>query len=217
MLEESIWDHFGNWWAVALWIILYGAFFAFLPFYKKSRRRPASVYLAFVVAFALEMFGIPFSMYAIAGVLGHMLPEGILWGHTLGNVIGLSGMYVGLPISLVGVLLVVLGWKEIYHHYWRQVTGEGRLVTEGIYRYIRHPQYTGFFLITFGILCEWATLPLLLMWPTLLIVYYRLARREEADMEREFGQACRDYKAQTGMFLPVPFRRAQRRAEIRRA
>jgi protein-S-isoprenylcysteine O-methyltransferase Ste14 len=207
MLDENIWDHFGNWGAVIIWILLYGAFFAFLPFYKKSRRRPASVYLAFVVAFALEMFGIPFSMYAIAGVLGQMLPEGILWGHTLGDIIGLGGMYVGLFISLIGIVLVVLGWKEIYRHYWRRETGEGRLVTEGIYRYIRHPQYTGFFLITLGILCEWATLPLLIMWPTLLVVYYRLARKEEQDMAREFGRAYRRYKAQTGMFLPALFKR----------
>jgi protein-S-isoprenylcysteine O-methyltransferase Ste14 len=202
MIEENIWDHFGNWWGVAIWIVLYGIFFAFLPFYKRSRRRPASVYLAFVVAFALEMFGVPFSMYAIAGVLGRMLPEGVLWGHTLSDVIGLWGMYVGLIVSLIGVLLVVLGWKEIYRHYWRQETGEGRLVTGGIYRHIRHPQYTGFFLITFGILCEWATLPLLVMWPTLLVVYYRLARKEERDMEQEFGAAYRRYKARTGMFLP---------------
>ncbi|MCL4465925.1 MAG: hypothetical protein M1401_09250 [Chloroflexi bacterium] len=52
-------------------------------------------------------------------------------------------------------------------------------------------------------LCEWATLPLLLMWPVLVVLYYRLARREEADTEREFGQACRDYRRHTGVFLPL--------------
>ncbi len=202
MLEEDIWSHFGNWWAVAVWIVVYGLFLLFLPFYKKSNRRPASVYLAFIVAFALEMFGVPFSMYFLAGIFGHMLPEGILWGHTLGNLIGLWGMYVGLIVSALGVLMVVLGWKEIYRHYWSKEAGEGTLVTRGIYAYIRHPQYTGFFLITLGILCEWATLPLIIMWPTLLVTYYRLARKEEQDMEEEFGDAYRAYKAQTGMFLP---------------
>jgi protein-S-isoprenylcysteine O-methyltransferase Ste14 len=117
----------------------------------------------------------------------------------------------------MGVLLVVFGWKEIYRHYWRQETGEGHLVTGGIYRYIRHPQYTGFFLITLGILCEWATLPLLIMWPTLLIVYYRLARKEEADMAQEFGQVYQEYRAHTGMFLPAPFKRAPRKLEARSA
>jgi protein-S-isoprenylcysteine O-methyltransferase Ste14 len=56
--------------------------------------------------------------------------------------------------------------------------------------------YTGFMLITLDMLMDWATLPLL------TLIYYRLARREEADMEAEFGQAYRDYREQTGMFLP---------------
>jgi protein-S-isoprenylcysteine O-methyltransferase Ste14 len=49
---------------------------------------------------------------------------------------------------------------------------------------------------------EWATLPLLIMWPILAILYYRLAKREEADMETEFGQQYDAYRLNTGMFLP---------------
>jgi len=49
---------------------------------------------------------------------------------------------------------------------------------------------------------EWATIPLLIMWPILIIVYYRLARKEEQDMVQEFGDQYVVYKKQTGMFLP---------------
>jgi protein-S-isoprenylcysteine O-methyltransferase Ste14 len=49
---------------------------------------------------------------------------------------------------------------------------------------------------------EWATLPLLIMWPLLLIIYYRLAKKEEADMEIEFGRKYVEYRRRTGMFLP---------------
>jgi protein-S-isoprenylcysteine O-methyltransferase Ste14 len=45
------------------------------------------------------------------------------------------------------------------------------------------------------------------MWPLLLWIYYRLARKEEQDMEAEFGDAYRAYKARTGMFLPKLFSR----------
>jgi len=58
-------------------------------------------------------------------------------------------------------------------------------------------------LITFGMLLEWATIPLLIMWPILLVLYYRLARKEEGYMEREFGDEYRHYKSKTGMFLPA--------------
>ena len=202
MITDPVRSHFGNWGAVLIWIVFYGLFIAFLPFYKKSKVKPGSAYLAFVIAFALEMFGLPFGMYAIAAVVGHNLPDGVLWGHTLQQYIGLWGMYAGIATSALGGLLVFFGWRAIYKNYWSKERGEGKLVTEGIYRYIRHPQYTGFFLITLGMQFEWATLPLLLMWPILLVVYTRLARREEREIEAEFGQAYRDYRARTGMFLP---------------
>ena len=41
------------------------------------------------------------------------------------------------------------------------------------------------------------------MWPILMMVYYRLARKEEQDMEKEFGDAYVEYKRRTGMFLPA--------------
>jgi protein-S-isoprenylcysteine O-methyltransferase Ste14 len=202
-MEENVWSHFGQWGLVAVWIVLYGVFLAFIPFYRKSQKRPATVYFAFVVAYALEMFGIPMSMYMVAWAFGIALPEGVLWGHTLGSIIGLWGMYIGVAVTLVGAAMVVLGWREIYKRYWSKERGEGEVVTDGIYAYIRHPQYTGFLLITLGMMLEWTTLPLLIMWPVLAVVYYRLARREERDMEREFGRAYRDYKRRTSMFLPL--------------
>src|SRR5512135_3046324 len=82
-MKENVWSHFGTWWAVVLWVVLFGVFLAFIPFYQKSQRKPASVYLAFILALALEMFGVPLSMYMLTGVLGRALPEGVLWGHTL--------------------------------------------------------------------------------------------------------------------------------------
>lgn len=199
---ETLESHFGNWIGVIIWIVLYGVMLAFVPFYKKSQVKPTSAYLAFVIAFALEMFGIPFSMYVITWALGSALPEGFLWGHTLIPLIGYTGLYLAEACFALGFLLVFLGWREIYRRYWSKESGTGQLVVRGIYRWIRHPQYTGFMLVTLGMIFEWATLPLLLMWPVLALIYYRLARKEELDMEAEFGQAYRDYKSQTGMFLP---------------
>ncbi len=201
---DSVLGHFGQWWAVALFAIVYGGFIAFLPYYKKSQVKPSGAYLAFVVAFALEMFGVPMSMYVLTWVLGYTLPDGILWGHTLVGFVGLSLTNVGIAIQVLGALLVIVGWSQIFRHYWRKEQNQGQLVTSGIYRYIRHPQYTGFLLITLGMIFEWATLPLLIMWPILVILYYRLAKREEADMEQEFGQQYSAYRAKTGMFLPLP-------------
>jgi protein-S-isoprenylcysteine O-methyltransferase Ste14 len=158
--------------------------------------------MAFVIALALEMFGVPLSMYVITWILGRSLPDGILWGHTLIGQIGLWGMNIAYIFYLLGILLIVLGWKEIYKHYWSKEEGKGELVTNGIYNYIRHPQYTGFMLMTLAMIFEWATLPLLMMWPILAVIYYRLAKKEEAEMEVEFGSKYAEYRHRTGMFLP---------------
>ena len=198
-------NHFGNWVGVAIWIVVFGLFLLFTPFYKKSQQKPSSVYMAFVIALALEMFGVPLSMYVITWALGHSLPDGILWGHTLIGQIGLMGMNIAYVFYLLGILFVVLGWKEIFKRYWSKEEGKGELVTNGIYAYIRHPQYTGFMLITLAMIFEWATLPLLIMWPLLAAIYHRLAKREEADMEAEFGSKYVEYRRKTGMFLPRPW------------
>lgn len=205
-------SHFGNWVGVVLWIVVFGLFLLFTPFYKKSQRKPGSVYMAFVIALALEMFGVPLSMYGITWVLGRSLPDGVLWGHTLIGQIGHWGMYISYVFYLLGILLIVLGWREIYKRYWSQEEGKGELVTNGIYGHIRHPQYTGFMLITLGMIFEWATLPLLIMWPLLAVIYYRLAKKEEADMEVEFGRQYVEYRRKTGMFLPRLWTTSQLRA-----
>jgi len=195
-------NHFYQWGNVVIWIVIGALFLGFVPFYKKSQRRPASVYFAFMVAMAFEMFGIPMSMYIIAWVLGKNLPDGVLWGHTLYSYIGHTGMYIGTALALVGAALVILGWKEIYKRYWSREEGKGELVTDGIYAHIRHPQYTGFMLITLGMMLDWVTLPLLVMWPILGILYYKLARREETEMGREFGNQYTAYRRRVGMFFP---------------
>ncbi|HEY3475231.1 MAG TPA: isoprenylcysteine carboxylmethyltransferase family protein [Anaerolineales bacterium] len=199
---DPVTNHFGNWVGVVLWIVVFGLFLLFTPFYKKSQRKPSSVYMAFVIALALEMFGVPLSMYVITWGLGRSLPDGVLWGHTLISQIGHLGMYISYVFYLLGILLIVLGWREIYKRYWSKEEGKGELVTNGIYGYIRHPQYTGFMLITLGMIFEWATLPLLIMWPLLTVIYYRLAKKEESDMQVEFGRKYQEYRRTTGMFLP---------------
>mgnify|MGYP000227018890 CR=1 FL=1 len=202
MFHDPAENHYGMWAAMVIWILIYGAFLLFLPFYKKSQRKPSSVYIAFVVAYALEMFGIPMSMYIVTWILGRRLPDGILYGHTLNMYIGHWGMYICIALNLIGAALIIAGWRRIYRDYWSRDESERRLVTTGIYRYSRHPQYTGFMLMTLGMLFEWATLPMLIMWPILMVVYYRLARKEEREVEAQFGQGYAAYRENTKMFIP---------------
>lgn len=49
---------------------------------------------------------------------------------------------------------------------------------------------------------EWATLPMLVMWPFVALMYYRLAKKEEQDMISEFGDEYRIYMKRTKRFIP---------------
>lgn len=199
---DTLQGHFHQWGAVLFFAILYGVALYFVPFYKKMDRKPATAYLAFVLAFAIEMHGIPMSMYLISWVIGKSLPEGVLWGHTLVGAIGHTGMYLSVLVSLIGIYIIGNGWYHIYHKYWSQKSGKGQVVTTGVYRYIRHPQYTGLMLLCFGMILNWATLPLLLGFPFVIAMYYRLAKREERDMINEFGEEYIMYMNKTKRFIP---------------
>ena len=146
-------------------------------------------------------------MYFVAWALGIQLPAGLLWGHTLQQNIGYWGMYIGFGMNIVGGALIYYGWKAVYKRYWKSDEGEGKLVTDGVYAYVRHPQYTGFMLMTLGLLVHWATIPLLVMWPLLILQYYRLAKREEDEMIEEFGDEYLEYMGRTPRFFPTLFRR----------
>ncbi len=94
-----------------------------------------------------------------------------------------------------GLIIIVHGWGKIH-------LAQGALVTNGLYAWVRHPQYSGLFLITVGLLIQWPTIVTLVTWPILLFMYARLARREEAEMERQFGDAYRAYATRVPRFIP---------------
>ncbi|HKM35183.1 MAG TPA: isoprenylcysteine carboxylmethyltransferase family protein [Lachnospiraceae bacterium] len=202
---ETTASHYGNWIGAVLFIVLYSLVLLFIPFYKKMDRKPKTAFVAFVCAFAIEMFGIPFSFYIVSWLIGKSLPEGFLWGHTLISQIGFWGMYLNYLCIIIAAILIINGWYNIYHKYWKKEGGTGAVVKTGVYKYIRHPQYTGFFLLTLGMILEWATIPMLIMWPVILVMYYRLAKKEEADMVKEFGEEYIEYRKQTKMFMPFIF------------
>jgi protein-S-isoprenylcysteine O-methyltransferase Ste14 len=56
--------------------------------------------------------------------------------------------------------------------------------------------------ITLGMMLEWTTLPLVILYSLLLVLYYKLAKKEELDIEKEFGNEYLEYKKKTKMFIP---------------
>ncbi|HSF29488.1 MAG TPA: isoprenylcysteine carboxylmethyltransferase family protein, partial [Candidatus Tectomicrobia bacterium] len=51
-------------------------------------------------------------------------------------------------------------------------------------------------------LVQWPTLLTLVMFPILVVMYVRLARREEREVLKEFGETYARYAAHTPAFFP---------------
>jgi protein-S-isoprenylcysteine O-methyltransferase Ste14 len=126
--------------------------------------------------------------------------SGHLWETLLGN----SGDPHVSPLHLPSYVAIFSGfgllsaaWRVLYN-----AQHAHQLAAAGPYARIRHPQYVGFILIMIGFLLQWPTLITLIMFPILVAMYVRLARREERESLAEFGEAYARYAAVTPGFVP---------------
>jgi len=67
---------------------------------------------------------------------------------------------------------------------------------------LRNTHSGGFLLVTIGFLVQWPTIPTVVMFPILVWVYARLARREEREVAARFGAQWDEYAARTPAFIP---------------
>lgn len=209
---------YGLWPLVLINSLLFIAF-AFSFTHPKTKRdwRSFGAFSAFILALFVEMYGFPLTIYLLSGWLATRYPgidlfshdAGHLWNTLLGWKINphLDPLHILSNLLIFGgFLLLASAWRVLY-----AAQRERRLATGGPYARMRHPQYAAFVLILFGFLLQWPTLPTLVMFPVLVFMYVRLARREEREALAEFGEAYALYAAQTPAFWPrLPQARLER-------
>lgn len=199
-----------NWWLVAAYIFLVGIFlYGLLRPRQKSEWRSAGAAQAWVIALYAEMYGLPLTAYLTMGILGRSREDaerhfnGHLWpiimglDETIVEYVQFGFTVLGQSLVLTGALLAIFGWRQLH-----KAVRNGEMATTGLYRFIRHPQYLGFFLFLLGSVINWPTIATVLTLPLLWWVYLRLANREEQDAVHQFGLPYQKYMAQTGRFLP---------------
>ncbi|MCL7489685.1 MAG: isoprenylcysteine carboxylmethyltransferase family protein [Desulfobulbaceae bacterium] len=195
---------YGNWGIVVTTIgITLFFLFKFIPATTRQGRRSGGALIAFFVALFTEMYGFPLTIYLLSHYFGIRIPLDHISGHLLGNLISWMGLGNGWFIVMVvsnlllifGIWLISAAWDQVYK-------AEEELVTDGIYRHVRHPQYTGIFIITMAFMVQWPTFTTMILWPFVIIMYVRLARREEREVMRKFPEQYREYMQHTPMFFP---------------
>lgn len=200
--------------AYGLWTLVFinsAVFILFaLSFYRPPTKRDwlsFSAFSAFLIALFTEMYGFPLTIYVLSGWLQSRYP-GVEWfshdaGHLPEMLFGWQanphfGPFHLLSIVFIGggFVLLAKAWRILY-----QAQRIGMLARTGPYAKIRHPQYVGFILIMFGFLLQWPTILTVLMFPVLVWMYVRLARREEQRLAA-FSAEYRRYMRRVPGFFP---------------
>ena len=192
-------------WALTLIMIVIGTWIIVKYLAPKSWKewRNVGIIQAFIIALYVEMYGFPLTIYLLTTFLGLNIPWLHVKGHLWASLLGLGEtsimieMFIGLGIVLIGISLIIRGWHLVYN-----AQQEGKQVTEGIYSYMRHPQYTGIFFALFGQLIHWPTFPTLILFPLIVWMYYHLAKKEEKVMLDKFGRKYEIYMQHVPMFFP---------------
>lgn len=113
------------------------------------------------------------------------------------RVVGTLIFLVGLATAVSGRVQLGENWANIEDY---QILQEQSLVTDGVYRYVRHPIYAGDVLLLIGLelaLNSWFVLGVII--PALVVV--RNVMREEAILSQSFP-GYETYRRQTKRFIP---------------
>ena len=200
---------YGLWSLVVINSLIFIIFaFSFAKPQTKRDWRSFSAFSAFIVALFVEMYGFPLTVYLLSGWLLQRFPgldpfsheAGHLWNTLLGWEINphFDPLHILSNIFIFGgFVLLAAAWNVLY-----RAQRERKLATTGPYAHVRHPQYVGFILIMLGFLFQWPTLITLIMFPILVTMYVKLARREEKEVQADFGEKYRRYRDSTPAFLP---------------
>ncbi|KKK43224.1 MAG: Isoprenylcysteine carboxyl methyltransferase (ICMT) family protein [Candidatus Lokiarchaeum sp. GC14_75] len=130
-----------------------------------------------------------------------ILPEIMIFIPIITFTIPAFHFIISLPVILTGAWYGIVGVKYLSLKVAETHKPE-RVISEGIYSKIRHPQYFGAILAHIGISLILSSLFSMISTPLIILVIYLFSWKEEKELEREFGKEYIAYKNHTPMLLP---------------
>lgn len=109
----------------------------------------------------------------------------------------IGGILFATGLAIMALYVFNTGLRWLVKH-----DKEQKLIQNGIHSYVRHPLYSGTFLLIWGLWLVFPSLGLLIM--NIIITTYTLIaiRFEERKLVSEFGESYLNYKKTTPMIMP---------------
>ena len=102
--------------------------------------------------------------------------------------------YLAGWLIFIGLILIIIAFF--------QIIDENKFYKKGLYKFMRHPQYSGIILLITGWILWKTTIVSFLFYPIIIYSYYRLAINEELKLKVKYGMKYWDYFEKTPMFNP---------------
>ena len=129
-----------------------------------------------------------------------LLPIGILFLRTE------LSLWDYISIAVGGILTIIFVVSLVSTHKIEQAqmkpSNVDKLVTDGPYSIVRHPNFAGIICMNIAYLLFFRTLWLIPPICVFFVLWYLEARHEERVLIAKFGESYRNYMKTTGMFFP---------------
>jgi protein-S-isoprenylcysteine O-methyltransferase Ste14 len=131
------------------------------------------------------------------------LPDTSNFGFTLPVIL----RWAGAVLMLTGDLIFLVARLEMGRFWSAEMTiqADHRLIETGIFRFIRHPMYSGFLIFGLGLIFLSANLFGCFYLPVVAVLIFNRLPQEEQMMQEQFGEVYTQYKSRTHALIPGIF------------
>ena len=152
---------------------------------------------------AISVMAIPLVSYLIAIISGHFPLSAIEFNIYV--MLVFKEFWVGRIIALVGVVVLLLSAAQLLRNHHKG----GGLLKDSAYSVVRHPQFLGIILITFGLtvmVLTNSTSSLFTsagLWFLATLGYILIARYEEWSLSKKYGEELQQYTRKAPFLFPI--------------
>jgi len=132
---------------------------------------------------------------------GIVMPFAIIYSFFLPLKLGTVWFYVGLPISILGIIMPIISGVSLYS----ATAPLDKPVITGVYRITRNPEYFSGILqyLGIGISClSWVFILCSVAW--IISAHILVVQSEEPSLIKKYGNAYREYMDRTPRWIGIP-------------